>query len=56
MEPKDALSQATTIARAAFEQVKSAELEETVREFEQSDVRVFRSLAQTYRMLQRPFF
>jgi len=56
MNPKDVLNQATTIARDARTTADRVELEETVCSFEKSDVPVFRSLAQTYRMLQRPFF
>lgn len=56
MEPTDILTQAATIARDARKTVELAQLEETVHELETSDVPVLRSLARTYRMLQRPFF
>ena len=56
MEPNDALLEATTIAREAFAKARDIEIEANVREFEKSDVPVLRSLAQTYRMLRRPFF
>jgi hypothetical protein len=56
MEPKEILSQATTIARDAQAQAQRVQLEETIREAENSEVPVLRSLARTYRMLQRPFY
>lgn len=56
MEPKDVLSQATEIARDARKDTERAELENTVTEFENSPHAVHRSLARTFRMLQRPFF
>ncbi len=56
MEPKDILNQAAVIARGARATTERAELEETIREAENSDVPVLRSLAKTYRMLQRPFY
>jgi hypothetical protein len=56
MDPKDILNQATTIARVALAEAERVKLEETIREAENSDVPVLRSLARTYRMLQRPFY
>ena len=55
MEPQDILSQAAAILQRARAEARWADLEETVRELEQSPVPVLRSLARTYRMLQRPF-
>ncbi len=56
MEAKDILIQATTIVRDARAKAEHAELEEAIREAEHSEVPVLRSLAKTYRMLQRPFY
>ena len=56
MEPNDILLQATTIAREAHAKANRVDLEETIRRAESSDVPVLRSLAKTYRMLQRPFY
>ena len=55
MEPQDILSQAAAILHRARAEARWADLEETVREFEQSTVPALRSLARAYRMLQRPF-
>ncbi len=56
MDPRDILLEATAIARDAQTKFERQEFEETVRELEDSDVPVLRSLARTYRMLQRPFY
>lgn len=56
MEPQDILNQAATIARDAHAKAERADLEDTIRKAEASDVPVLRSLAKTYRMLQRPFY
>lgn len=56
MNPNDILNQAKAIARDARTTTERVEFEETVRDLENSDVPVLRSLARTYRMLQRPFF
>jgi hypothetical protein len=56
MESQEILSQAAGIVRAALARAERADLEKSVCEFEKSEVPVLRSLARTYRMLQRPFF
>ena len=54
MGPDQLLSEAMTIARDARSSAERAELEQKVSACERSDVPVLRSLAQAYRMLQRP--
>jgi hypothetical protein len=54
MEPQDVINQAESIARAAHSKARHADLESTVEEFEQSEIRSLRSLARVYRMLQWP--
>jgi hypothetical protein len=54
MEHQDVINQAESIARAAHSKARHADLESTVEEFEQSEIRSLRSLARVYRMLQWP--
>ena len=55
MYPKDALSEAVSIARHAGWHARQEDIEETVQDAERSTVPVLQSLARAYRMLQQPF-
>jgi hypothetical protein len=54
MENPDVLSLAAKIACDARARAERTDLETTVAEFERSEIRSLRSLAQVYRMLQWP--